>query len=45
MLCHMAEPLIIHSERIDDIPVIIEVAKQLQLAEVLDRHLGTHGLP
>ena len=40
----MAEPLTIRSERIDDIPVLIGVATHLKLAEVLDRHLGAHGL-
>lgn len=40
----MAETLNIRSERVDDVPVIIGVAKRLQLAEVLDRHMGTHGL-
>lgn len=44
MLCRRAEPFIIRSERIDDSPVISGVAKQLQLAEVLERPLGTHGL-
>lgn len=40
----MAETFNIRSERVDDVPVIIGVAKRLQLAEVLDRHMGTHGL-
>ena len=40
----MADRLSIHDERIDDVPLIIGVANQLGLAEILDRHLGTHGL-
>jgi len=39
----MAEILTIRHERIDDIPLIIGVANQLDLAEILNRHLGTHG--
>jgi transposase len=30
-------------ERIDDIPLLIGLAQQLRLPELLDRHLGTHG--
>jgi transposase len=31
-------------ERIDDVPLLLGVARQLRLAEVLDRHLGNHAL-
>ena len=44
MLCRMAGTLNIRSERVDDIPVIIGVVKQLKMAEVVDRCIGTHGL-
>jgi len=44
MLCPMAETLNLRHERVDDIPLIIGVAHELQIADVLDRHLGTHGL-
>ena len=40
----MAETLTIRSERIEDIPVLIGVAKHLKLAGVMERHLGTHGM-
>lgn len=40
----MAEILSIRHERIDDVPLILGVANKLQLAEILNRHLGTHGL-
>ena len=40
----MATTLTLRHERVDDIPLIIGVANRLQLAEVLDRHLGTHSL-
>lgn len=40
----MAKILILRHERVDDIPLIIGLANQLRLAEILDRHLGTHGL-
>lgn len=40
----MATTLTLRHERIDDIPLIIGLANQLRLAEVLDQHLGTHGL-
>jgi len=40
----MAEILSIQHERVDDIPVIIGVANRLGLADILNRHLGTHGL-
>lgn len=33
----------IRHERVDDIPVILGVAQRLGLAEMLNRHLGTHG--
>lgn len=44
MLYVMAEILSIQHERVDDIPVIIGVANRLGLADILNRHLGTHGL-
>lgn len=40
----MAKILTLRHERVDDVPLIIGLANQLGLAEVLDRHLGTHGL-
>jgi transposase len=40
----MAQVLIFRHERIDDVPLILGLANQLRLAEVLDRHTGTHGL-
>lgn len=41
----MAENLIqsIQYERVDDVPLIIGVANRLGLADLLNRHLGTHG--
>ena len=40
----MAQTLILQHERVDDIPLIIGLANRLRLAEVLDRHMKTHGL-
>jgi transposase len=40
----MAEIHAIRHERIDDVPLIIGVAQRLGLDEILNRHLGTHGL-
>jgi transposase len=40
----MAKILTLRHERVDDIPLIIGLANQLRLADILDRHLGTHGL-
>jgi len=40
----MAEILNIQHERIDDAPLIIGVCNKLGWAEILNRHLGTHGL-
>src|SRR5262245_63840215 len=40
----MAQTLILGHERVDDIPLIIGLANKLELAEVLDHHLGTHRL-
>lgn len=40
----MAEIHTVRHERIDDVPLIIGVAHQLGLAELLNRHLSTHGL-
>jgi transposase len=35
--------LSIQHERVDDVPLIIGVANHLGLADLLNRHLGTHG--
>lgn len=40
----MAEIVSIYHERLDDVPLIIGMAKQLGLIELLNQHLGTHGL-
>lgn len=40
----MAERLSLQHERVDDVPLIIGVANRLGLADLLNRHLGTHGL-
>ncbi len=40
----MGEISNLEHERIDDIPMIVGICQQLQLAEVVHRHLGTHGL-
>ena len=40
----MAEILSIQHERIDDVPLIIGVANKLRMVEILNAHLGTHGL-
>jgi len=40
----MTHLLTLRHERIDDIPLILGLAQHLHLEEVLERHLGTHGL-
>lgn len=40
----MAEQLTVLHERVDDVPLILGVADKLEMADVLHRHLGTHGL-
>ncbi|MGE3536745.1 MAG: transposase [Candidatus Tectimicrobiota bacterium] len=40
----MVQTRIFRHERVDDIPLIIGLANKLHLAEVLDRHMGTHRL-
>ncbi len=40
----MATTLTLQHERADDMPLSIGLATQLRLAEILDRHRGTHGL-
>jgi transposase len=40
----MAEIKNFHHERIDDVPLIIGMCKKLGWPEILNRHLGTHGL-
>jgi transposase len=40
----MAQTHIFRHERVDDIPLILGLANKLHLAEVLDHHMGTHGL-
>jgi len=32
------------NERVDDVPLIIEVCKQLKLDQIIEKHLQTHGL-
>ena len=46
MLCGMTETrsVFIQHERVDDVPVIIGIATKLGMADILNRHLGTHGL-
>jgi transposase len=38
----MTERLIEH-ERIDDVPLIIAMARQLKIDQIIDKHLGRHG--
>jgi transposase len=38
------EQLALTHERVDDLPLLIGLAARLRLAEILDRHLGRHGL-
>jgi transposase len=40
----MAKTLTLRHERVDDIPVILGLANQRRLTELLDRHLGTHSV-
>lgn len=40
----MVQTHLFRHERVDDIPLIIGLANKLHLAEVLDRHMGTHRL-
>jgi transposase len=40
----MDTELTLEHERVDDIPVILAMAKAMGVPEVLDRHLGNHGL-
>ncbi len=40
----MTEILSLTHERVDDIPLLIGMEQRLQLPELLDRHLGRHGL-
>lgn len=40
----MTDGFSVISERIDDVPLIIEIAKQLKLDDLIEEHLGTHGL-
>lgn len=40
----MAQIPMLQHERVDDVPLIIGLANRLRLAEVLNCHMGTHGL-
>lgn len=40
----MTDVLNVISERVDDVPLIIEACKQLELDQIIENHLGTHGL-
>src|SRR2546421_10152043 len=39
----MKEILNIETERIDDIPLLISHMQRMKIAEVLDKHIPTHG--
>src|SRR5258708_4085336 len=39
----MKEVLSIETERIDDIPLLLTHMQRMQLAELLDKHIPTHG--
>jgi transposase len=43
ILVSMATQLNITTERVDDIPIVFEVARQLRLPEIVDEVLGRHG--
>lgn len=43
-LAGMNSELKVEHERVDDIPLILALAKAVGVAEILDRHLGNHGL-
>src|ERR1700687_3090369 len=34
----------LHHERVDDIPLLLGVARQLGLPDILEKHLGSHHL-
>src|SRR3990172_2023433 len=40
----MTEKLALTHERVDDIPLLIGLGQRMGLLELLDRHLGNHGL-
>ena len=40
----MIEKLALRHERVDDIPLLIGLGQRMGLLELLDRHLGNHGL-
>lgn len=40
----MTDVLNVINERVDDVPLIIEICKQLKLDHIVEKHLGTHGL-
>src|ERR1700722_9509295 len=40
----MTNEMSVISERVDDVPLIIEICNQFKLDEILDNRLGTHGL-
>jgi hypothetical protein len=39
----MKEALSIETERMDDIPLLITHMQRMNLAELLDKHIPTHG--
>ena len=43
MLGHMAKNLALTHERVDDIPLLIGLARRMRLPEFLDLRLGNHG--
>jgi transposase len=38
------ESLILQHERVDDVPLLVGFVQRLQLADILERHLGSHHL-
>lgn len=44
MLARMGTELTLTHERVDDIPLLIGLAQTLHLPELVDQHIGNHGL-
>jgi hypothetical protein len=40
----MTENVTLTHERVDDLPLLFGLEQQLGLPDLLDRHLGSHGL-
>src|ERR1700757_2355178 len=38
------QPIVVEQERIDDVPMLFGMMRRMRIAEIIDKHLGSHHL-